>query len=368
MFIPVLLMGGMVGRVFREFAVTIAVAIIVSGFVSLTLTPMLCARVLRTPSRGREAERRAAHVRGDVQRLAARPTNGRSTRCSRYKFDHAAGHARHDGRHGLALHRHPEGLLPDRGHRLHLGHDRGRRPISRSAPWSSGSSAVAEIIRQDPAVDYVNSTVGVGGPNADHQYRPHVRRAQAARASATASATVIAAAAPHDQQRRRHGGLLPRRSRTSISAAASPRASSSTRCSRATTETLYRVAPTRCSRRSRRSTGLRDVNSDLYIKNPQIEIEIDREKAAFYGISVDQIRQELYNAFGTRQVATIYTPINDYQVILETRPEFQADTDRAVEDLSQDQSRQHRQRRGDRPAAASSAPARRTACRSRSAR
>ena len=72
--------------------------------------------------------------------------------------------------------------------------------------------------------------------------------------------------------------------------------------------------------------GLRDVNSDLYIKNPEIEIEIDREKAAFYGISVDQIRQELYNAFGNRQVATIYTPINDYQIILETRPEFQADT------------------------------------------
>jgi hypothetical protein len=71
--------------------------------------------------------------------------------------------------------------------------------------------------------------------------------------------------------------------------------------------------------------GLRDVNSDLYIKNPEIEIEIDREKAAFYGISVDQIRQELYNAFGNRQVATIYTPINDYQIILETRRSFQAD-------------------------------------------
>jgi Cu/Ag efflux pump CusA len=70
--------------------------------------------------------------------------------------------------------------------------------------------------------------------------------------------------------------------------------------------------------------GLRDVNSDLYIKDPEVEIEIDREKAAFYGISVDQIRQELYNAFGNRQVATIYTAINDYQIILETRPEFQA--------------------------------------------
>ncbi len=100
---------------------------------------------------------------------------------------------------------------------------------------------------------------------------------------------------------------------------------SSTRCSRARPRRSI-ASPTRCSAAIKTIEGLRDVNSDLYIKNPEIEIEIDREKAAFYGISVDQIRQELYNAFGNRQVATIYTPINDYQVILETRPEFQADT------------------------------------------
>ena len=73
--------------------------------------------------------------------------------------------------------------------------------------------------------------------------------------------------------------------------------------------------------------GLRDVTTDLYITNPQMTVDIDREKAAVYGISVDQIRQELFNAFGTRQVATIYTPANDYQVILESKPEFQADPD-----------------------------------------
>ena len=71
--------------------------------------------------------------------------------------------------------------------------------------------------------------------------------------------------------------------------------------------------------------GLLDVNTDLYIKNPQMTVEIDREKAAVYGITVDQIRQELFNAFGARQVGTIYMPSNDYQIILETQPEFQAD-------------------------------------------
>ena len=71
--------------------------------------------------------------------------------------------------------------------------------------------------------------------------------------------------------------------------------------------------------------GLRDVTTDLYIKNPQMTIEVDREKAAVYGITIDQIRQELFDAFGARQVATIYTATNDYQVILESQPQFQAD-------------------------------------------
>jgi HAE1 family hydrophobic/amphiphilic exporter-1 len=70
--------------------------------------------------------------------------------------------------------------------------------------------------------------------------------------------------------------------------------------------------------------GLLDVTTDLYIKNPQITIDVDREKAAVYGVSVDQVRQELYNAFGTRQVATIYTPANDYAVILESMPQYRA--------------------------------------------
>ena len=68
---------------------------------------------------------------------------------------------------------------------------------------------------------------------------------------------------------------------------------------------------------------MRDVTTDLDLRNPQMNIEIDREKAAVYGISIDQVRQELFNAFGSRQVATIYTPDDDYQVILESKPEFQ---------------------------------------------
>jgi len=90
------------------------------------------------------------------------------------------------------------------------------------------------------------------------------------------------------------------------------------------TEALYRLAPEMRDRIAK-IDGVRDVNTDLAINNPQMTVEIDREKAAVYGITIDQIRQEMFNAFGTRQVASIYTPTNDYQVILESKPEFQTD-------------------------------------------
>src|SRR5215203_7298432 len=90
------------------------------------------------------------------------------------------------------------------------------------------------------------------------------------------------------------------------------------------TETLYKIAPELRDKISK-VDGLLDVTTDLYVTNPQVMIDVDREKAAVYGVTIDQVRQELFNAFGNRQVATIYTPSNDYQVILETKPEFRRD-------------------------------------------
>ena len=101
------------------------------------------------------------------------------------------------------------------------------------------------------------------------------------------------------------------------------------------TEALYRVAP-ELRDKIAKLPGLRDVTTDLYIKNPQITVEVDREKAAVYGVSVDQVRQELYNAFGSRQVATIYTPANDYQVILETQAGIPDQPERSRQDLCED--------------------------------
>src|SRR6185295_9927424 len=87
------------------------------------------------------------------------------------------------------------------------------------------------------------------------------------------------------------------------------------------TESLYRIAPEMRAKIAQ-LPGFQDVTTDLNVTNPQVMVDVDREKAAAYGITIDQVRQELFNAFGTRQVATIYTQTIDYQVILETKPEF----------------------------------------------
>jgi HAE1 family hydrophobic/amphiphilic exporter-1 len=89
------------------------------------------------------------------------------------------------------------------------------------------------------------------------------------------------------------------------------------------TEALYRLAP-ELRDQIAQLPGLLDVTTDLYVKNPQVTVEVDREKAGVYGVSIEQVRQELYNAFGSRQVATIYTAANDYPVILESMPEYQS--------------------------------------------
>ena len=90
------------------------------------------------------------------------------------------------------------------------------------------------------------------------------------------------------------------------------------------TESLYRLAP-EMRDKIEKVPGLLDVTTDLYIKNPQMTVDIDREKAAVYGVTVDQVRNQLYNAYGARQVGTIYMPSNDYQIILEAQPQFRVD-------------------------------------------
>ncbi|HVY59012.1 MAG TPA: efflux RND transporter permease subunit [Xanthobacteraceae bacterium] len=320
-FIPVLLMGGMVGRVFREFAVSIAVAIIVSGFVSLTLTPMLCARVLRshhdTTKQNVVLRTFEAMFRGWLRAYEWSLDKVLKNKATML----AVTAATLAGAVWLYIVI-PKGFFPVEDTGFISGTTEGASDISFDA-MTALQRQIAELVRADKAVDYVNSTVGAGGPN------PTLN-----------SGRLFIALKPRSERRETVTDVIQRLRRETNSVPGMAvyfravqninivgRISKSEfqyTLQSSDTDALYRLAP-EITEKIAKIPGLRDVTSDLYIKNPQMRVEIDREQAAVYGISIDQIRQELFNAFGARQVATIYTPANDYQVILESKPEFQAD-------------------------------------------
>jgi hydrophobic/amphiphilic exporter-1 (mainly G- bacteria), HAE1 family len=320
-FIPVLLMGGMVGRVFREFAVSIAVAIIVSGFVSLTLTPMLCARVL---SYQHEGEKQNIVLRAFEAMFKGwlRGYEWALDRVLAYKLVTLMVTFATLGATIWLYIIIPKGFFPTE--------DTGF--ISASTEAASDVSfeqmvalqrQVSAIIRKDKAVDYANSTVGAGGPNPTLNIGRMFIALKPRKERGESSTAVI-------QRLRRVANTVPgiavyfqNIQNINITGRLTKSEFQYTLQS-SDTHLLYDVAP-KLREKIAKIEGLRDVTTDLYIRNPQVTVDIDREKAAVYGITIDQIRQELFDAFGARQVASIYSPTNDYQVILESQPRFQVD-------------------------------------------
>ncbi len=321
-FIPVLLMGGMVGRVFREFAVSVAVAIVVSGFVSLTLTPMLCARVLRTHHEG-DKQNVVLRVFETMFKAGLRAYEWSLDRVLRYK---AVTLVVTIATLALSVWLYiiiPKGFFPTEDTGFISASTEGSSDISFQGMVAL-QRQVAEIVRSDPAVDYVNSTVGAGGPNPTANIGRMFIALKPRKEREENSTAVI-------QRLRRTANVVPGMAvyfqnvqNINITGRISKSEYQYTLQS-SDTQLLYDIAP-KLRDKIAEIEGLRDVTTDLYIKTPQMTVEIDREKAAFYGVTIDQIRQELFNAFGARQVATIYTPTNDYQVILESQPRFQADS------------------------------------------
>jgi HAE1 family hydrophobic/amphiphilic exporter-1 len=320
-FIPVLLMGGIVGRVFREFAVTIAVAIVLSGFVSLTLTPMLCARVLRGHHEGDKPQIFILRLFERLFQSWLRAYEWALDKVLTYKaIMLVVTFATIIGTVWLYV-AIPKGFFPTEDTGYMLAITEAQSDISFEA-MIERQRKVAEIIRQDEAVLYVNSTVGVGGPNATANQgrmlvalKPKSERGslnQVIQRMRRETSTVTGMAVFFQTIQNINIGGKINKSQYQYTLQSSD------------TEALYRIAP---ELRDKIATlpGLMDVTTDLYVTNPQVMIEVDREKAAVYGVTIDQVRQELFNAFGTRQVATIYTATNDYQVILEAKPEFRTD-------------------------------------------
>jgi HAE1 family hydrophobic/amphiphilic exporter-1 len=318
-FIPVLLMGGMVGRVFREFAVTIAVAIVTSAFISLTLTPMLCARILR------------AHHEGEKQNFILRIFEAAFLKCrNAYEWSLDKVLAYKPVMLAVTISTLvatvflyiviPKGFFPTEDTGFIAATTEGPSDVSKEGMMAL-QLQVMKLIKADRAVDYITSTIGPGGQNPSANFG-RVTIALKPKADRKESSTDVI------QRLRRNVNVVPGMvtyfqniQNINISGRISKSEFQYTLQS-SDTDTLFKVAPEMRDRIAK-IEGLRDVTTDLYIKNPQVMVEIDREKASVYGITVDQIRQELFNNFGSRQVGTIFSSTNDYQIILEGSPEFQ---------------------------------------------
>ncbi|HZS65304.1 MAG TPA: efflux RND transporter permease subunit [Xanthobacteraceae bacterium] len=321
-FIPVLLMGGMLGRIFREFSVTVAIAIIISGFVSLTLTPMLCARVLRHHAPD-EKHAWILHKFEDAFNATLRGYESSLDWVLRGKAMVLGVTLATLVGVGLIYYYIPKGFFPPEDTGFLSGSTEGNPDIAYPEMVKLQKQLV-DIVLQDPAVAYLNSRVGPTGANA-----------------AANSGRMFIALKPRNERKDSSTEVIQRLRRTAntipgikvtfqnvqnLNITGRPSKSQYQYTLQSSdTAALYKIAP-EIQAKIAQVDGINDVESDLQIKSPQMSVEIDRERAAVYGISIDQIRQEMYNAFGERQVATIYTPDDDYAVILETKPEFRADT------------------------------------------
>ncbi|MDH4028786.1 MAG: efflux RND transporter permease subunit, partial [Nitrospirota bacterium] len=319
-FIPVLFMGGMLGRMLHEFAVTISFAILISGVVSLTLTPMLSSRFLRPPAgveHGRlynMMERFFDGMRGLYERSLKLVLNYRRTTIMVTLLMTAAT--------VWLFTVMPTGLLPSDDIGGIFGITEGAQGVS-FEEMKRNQKKLVDIVFQEPEVEAFMSAVGAGGSRVASnggfmflKLRPREER--------TMNADQII-----QKLRPKVMGVPgifmfmqnppPIRLEATISKAQYQFVLQSP-----DTEELYANAAA-FEAKLRSLPMIQDVTSDLQVKNPQVNLEIDRDRAAALGVTAQQIEDTLYSAYGTRQVSTIYSPTNQYKVIMELEPRYQTD-------------------------------------------
>jgi hydrophobic/amphiphilic exporter-1 (mainly G- bacteria), HAE1 family len=316
-FIPVLFMGGVLGRLLNEFAVTIMSAILVSGFVSLTLTPMLCSRFIKS-------HRNERH--GAMFNSIERVWDGLAhcyDRCLRVVL-------RHQPATMLVsflllvgtIYLYdiiPKGFLPSEDLEQFNVTAEAAEGISYDA-MGEHQKQLAEILLRDPSVAYVMSQIG-GGYRSINQaqlnvgLKPRAQRPQVEQVMQSLRPKLAAVPGVSVYMRNdppiRIGGLQSK-------------ALFQFTMQGADTQNLFRSAVD-FEAKMKALPLLADVSSDLQIKNPQLNVLIERDSASAVGITASQIEDALYSAYGLRQVSTILAPNNQYRVILELKPEYQRD-------------------------------------------
>ncbi len=319
-FIPVLFMSGIVGQLFHEFAVVITVAILLSGFVSLTLTPMLCALFLKP----HDPNMRHGFFYNVLESMFNAWYRGYEVTLRFVVRHHVATFLISltvIGATGYLFTIMPKGFLPSEDTGQISGYTEADQSVSFEA-MKALQLALHPIIEADPAIRSFSSVVGAGGPNiggnsgrlmlrlSDRSERDHV-----------------------DVIIQRLRGVLTGFPGINVFLMNPPSINIGGRSSKSlyqytlqgiNSEELY-TAAVHVEQIMAGMPILRDVNSDLLMKNPELYLDIDRDKAAALGITMSQIEVALQSAYASRQVSTILAPNDDYQVILETLPDFQLD-------------------------------------------
>jgi HAE1 family hydrophobic/amphiphilic exporter-1 len=319
-FIPVLFMGGIIGRLFREFAVVIGSAVLISGFISLTLTPMLSSRFIKPP---REVEHHALFNLFErfFDGLLSAYRTGLKWSLAHRRVMVALTVVITAGTVVLFVLL-PKGFVPSQDIGMIYGQSEAIEGISFDA-MVRHQKQIGEILRADPNIEAFMLSAGARGASvAGNSGSFFVRLKDRNRRTLTADEVV-------EELRPKLAALPGLR----VYLQSPPAIQVGGRVSRSQyqltltgpdTAELYRAAPA-LEAKLRSSPMLVDVGTDLLLKNPQINVDIDRDKAASLGVNATQIEDALYTGYGTRQISTIYAPQNQYQVIMELKPEFQTD-------------------------------------------
>ncbi len=334
-FIPILFMGGIVGRLFHEFAVTISSAILVSGFVSLTLTPMLCSRFLRPPAQAHHGRFYAATENGFN---ALRKGYERTLKIAiHFRLTTVIISVLMLVATVFLFWIIPKGFIPNEDTGRINVRTEGIQGISFDEMIRKQKQLTA-IVQQDPNIEDFMSSAGSRGAQGSNTGFLFVRLKP------------VNQRVPYSNKRSFFGLFPPAKPTVDQVIEVLRRKTSKITGLRVyllnppsitvggqQTKALYQLTlqgpdtqelyqrSNELYQKMLSIPELEDVNSDLQIKNPQLNVEIDREKAKELGVSATKAEDVLYSAYSFRQISTIYAPTNEYQVILELEPQFGLD-------------------------------------------
>jgi len=320
-FIPLLFMGGIVGRLFREFAVVVTVAVVMSAFVSLTLTPVMCAQFLKHDP---------GHKRGRLNQMCEDAFEA-TIRFYDRGLQWVLGHQFVTLLSTIALifvtgYLYiviPKGFFPEQDTGFIFGQAEARQDISFEA-MAGIQNQLAAIVQKDPAVSGVVGFVGsTGGNAAENSARMFIQLKAFSDRPGDSAQKVIQRLRPQVAAVKGVRYFMQAGQDINVGGRLSKTEFQYTLTSTDSDELNY-WAPI-IEQRMAKLPMLQDVTSDQQIASPHVSIDIDRDAASRLGVSLATIDQTLYDAFGQRQVATIYTSSTQFKVVLEVLPSYQKD-------------------------------------------